>query len=116
MLIRRPDDIPSSEITPERLYLDRRGFLRSLGLTAAVAAVTPAAALAACESRADAAHGGGSADDKPTPYADITSYNNFYEFGTGKDEPAQNAPRTLRVRPWTVTIDGLVKRPAPYAF
>jgi len=115
MLIRRPDDIPSSEITPERLYLDRRGFLRSLGLTAAAAAITPAA-LAACESRADAADGTGAADDKPTPYEDITTYNNFYEFGTGKDEPAENAPRTLRVRPWTVTIDGLVKRPAPYAF
>jgi sulfoxide reductase catalytic subunit YedY len=117
MLIRRPDDVPSSEITPERLYLDRRAFLRSLGLTAAAAAVTPAAALAACDAaRGDPAIEEDGPDDKPTSYEDITRYNNFYEFGTGKEEPAENAPRTLRTRPWTVRIDGLVKRPAAYAF
>jgi sulfoxide reductase catalytic subunit YedY len=115
MLIRRPDDVKPSEITPERLYLDRRAFLRSLGLTAAAAAVTPAAALAACDS-ARGAEKGDAPDDKPTSYDDITHYNNFYEFGTGKDEPADNAPRTLRTRPWTVTIDGLVRKPAAYHF
>jgi len=48
--------------------------------------------------------------DKPTPLKDITTYNNFYEFGTGKDDPAANA-HTLKTRPWTVTIDGLCKKP-----
>jgi sulfoxide reductase catalytic subunit YedY len=113
MLIRRADDVKSSEITPERLYFNRRDFLRSLGLVTAAAAVTPAA-LAACQ---DGSSSSSSADDdKPTSYEDITHYNNFYEFGTGKDEPADNAPRYLHVRPWTVTIDGLVRKPGAYAF
>jgi sulfoxide reductase catalytic subunit YedY len=48
--------------------------------------------------------------EKVTEYKDATSYNNFYEFGTGKDDPAQNA-HTLKTRPWTVQVDGLVKKP-----
>ena len=52
-------------------------------------------------------------DEKPTPYADVTTYNNFYEFGTDKDEPARNA-HTLKTAPWTVRVDGLVGKPADY--
>ncbi|HEX6370471.1 MAG TPA: protein-methionine-sulfoxide reductase catalytic subunit MsrP, partial [Longimicrobium sp.] len=51
-----------------------------------------------------------------TPLEDVTGYNNFYEFGTDKEDPARNAPRTLRVRPWTVVVDGLCDRPGRYAF
>ena len=110
MLIRRPDDIPSSEITPERDYLDRRRFLGRAAGVAALAVAGAPASLAAC-SNAEGAQG-----DEPNTLDEITSYNNFYEFGTGKSDPAENAPKTLRVRPWTVQIDGLCARPGRYAF
>ncbi|HET7461501.1 MAG TPA: protein-methionine-sulfoxide reductase catalytic subunit MsrP, partial [Longimicrobium sp.] len=110
MLIRRPDDTRSSEITPERAYLGRRRFLGLAAGAAALAAVGAPASLAACSS-AEAAQ-----DDKPNSWEDITSYNNFYEFGTDKSDPAENAPKTLKVRPWTVQIDGLCARPGRYAF
>jgi sulfoxide reductase catalytic subunit YedY len=100
MLIRRPDDLPSSEITPESLFLRRREFIGAAGALALAAAV-PAG-------RARAAGAGGAQEDKVTDEEDATTYNNFYEFGTGKDEPALYA-HTLRTRPWTVTVDGLVK-------
>ena len=51
---------------------------------------------------------------EPNPWEDITQYNNFYEFGTGKADPAENAHR-LTTQPWTVKIDGMVERPANYA-
>jgi sulfoxide reductase catalytic subunit YedY len=137
MLIRRPDDIPSSEITPYRLYMNRRHFIgRSAKLTAAAALVP--GLLSACEDpprmearTAPGPMGNGSVtpgmgpqevdwtsvrselDESLTPYADVTGYNNFYEFGTGKEDPARNA-HTLVARPWTVSVEGEVKRPAVY--
>ena len=112
MLIRRPSDIPPAEITDERLYWSRRDFLSALGVGAgslAVGAVTPA--VAACSpSRTDAVQG-----EKLTPYEDVAGYNNFYEFGTGKDDPARNAG-SLHTRPWTVSIEGEVGKPGEYAF
>ncbi|MDB4880648.1 MAG: Sulfoxide reductase catalytic subunit yedY [Gemmatimonadetes bacterium] len=125
MIIRRPDDLPSSEITPESTWLRRREFIaRATGLGVAFAGATLLGG-AACgrreEGAADAANGAPPADggpaslaDKPTPYEDITSYNNYYEFGTDKADPRANAGG-LRTRPWTVQVDGLVKRPASYA-
>ena len=111
MLIRKPDDVRSSEITPERLYLSRREFLGGAAAAALAVAGAPGV-LAAC----DAAVGGAAQRDEPTPFEDVTSYNNFYEFGTGKDDPARTAPRLLRTRPWTVRIDGLCRKPGNYAF
>ena len=112
MLIRRPPDIASAEITDERLYWTRRDFLSALGIGAgafAGGALTPA--LAACStSRTEAVQG-----EKLTPYEDVAGYNNFYEFGTGKDDPARNAG-TLRTRPWTVSVEGEVAKPGNYAF
>ncbi len=108
MLIGRAPDIPSSEITPERLYLGRREFIAAAGLAAASLAV-PAAARAVVS----AAGRRSAADDKLTPYEDVTTYNNYYEFGTGKDEPARNA-RGFQPRPWTVEVAGEVARPARY--
>ena len=83
-----------SDVTPERVFLSRRVVLAGLG--AAVA--SPAMA----------------APEKLTSYEDITSYNNFYEFGYGKGDPAANAGR-LTVQPWAVAIDGLVDRPGSYS-
>jgi sulfoxide reductase catalytic subunit YedY len=108
VLIGRAPDIPSSEITPERLYLGRREFIAAAGLAAAsLAAPAAARALVSAAGRRSAA------DDKLTPYEDVTTYNNYYEFGTGKDEPARNA-RGFQPRPWTVEVAGEVARPARY--
>jgi methionine sulfoxide reductase catalytic subunit len=113
MLIKRPSDILPSEITPRGVYLRRREMLvgaASLGLLAA-------AGLAARRAHAgplDAAKSPlSTTGEAPTPLRDVTSYNNFYEFGTGKDDPARNA-HTLTIRPWKVKVDGLVAKPAEY--
>jgi sulfoxide reductase catalytic subunit YedY len=106
VLIRRPDDIPSSEITSQDLWLRRREFLRSAALGAAsVALGTAAPALAA--SRFDT-------DETPTDEADATQYNNFYEFGTDKRDPARRAGK-LKTRPWTVRIEGEIAKPRTVA-
>ena len=49
--------------------------------------------------------------EKPTPWGDVTTYNNFYEFGTGKSDPARHAPSRLKTRPWSIEVDGLVGKP-----
>jgi sulfoxide reductase catalytic subunit YedY len=102
MLIRRPADIPEHEVTDQDLFWGRREWLASVGVGLAGLALPQ---LACAQS----------GDDKLTPYESITSYNNFYEFGTGKDEPKENA-HTLRPKPWNIAVEGDVKRPATYAF
>jgi methionine sulfoxide reductase catalytic subunit len=113
MHIRKPADIPSSEITPESVYLDRRRFLR-LGATGAVAASLTPGGLAACTSDEDMA-AGQAAQEKVTPLKDITTYNNFYEYGTDKRDPAENAPGLLRTSPWSVAVEGHCAKPAVYS-
>jgi len=107
----RPD-MKEAEATPEPLWLRRRDFLRlgaagalSLALPGRAAAGQPSGATLPVASRLDLAVG-----EAPTPWDDVTSYNNFYELGTEKSDPAEHAG-TLRPRPWTVTIDGEVKTP-----
>jgi methionine sulfoxide reductase catalytic subunit len=104
----RPRDLPASEITDHATYLDRRRFLGTAAGMAAAAVVAPGA-LAACDTVPGAEQAPG---DALTPYRDVTRYNNFYEFGTGKEDPARNA-HTLRTRPWTVMLDGHVARTGP---
>lgn len=105
MLIRKPTDIPSSEITPEHVYLDRRKFLAVAGVAAA--GVMGAGGIAAALPPASRQ------EEKPNTWDEITTHNNYYEFGTSKEEPAQNAGN-FKTKPWTVKVDGLVKRPADY--
>jgi sulfoxide reductase catalytic subunit YedY len=105
MLIRRPDDLPSREITDEPLFWDRRSFLAAMGGLAATAALP--GSVGALTFRAPD-------DDKLTPYESVISYNNYYEFGTDKSDPKANAG-SLRTSPWTVAVEGEVKRPATYA-
>jgi DMSO/TMAO reductase YedYZ molybdopterin-dependent catalytic subunit len=110
VLIRRPPDIPSSEITDQRNYLNRRRFLGAAGVTlASVSAglALPRAASALFGSPAE------QGEDELTPKKSVTSYNNFYEFGTGKDDPAKRS-HTLRTRPWTVRVDGEVHAPRTF--
>ena len=118
MRIRRPDDIRSSDITPESLYLDRRQFLAAAGVLGAGAAFGE---LPRAQSQSQAEQEpqvigkpyGLQKDDKPTPWEDVTGHNNFYEFGTGKADPAANA-QAFRTKPWTVKVDGLVNKPGDY--
>ena len=111
MLIKKPDDIPSSEITPEDAYANRRQFLKTAGLLGIAAAAGSAAAFKAVRG-ADGQ--GAQAKDELTPFEDVTTYNNYYEFGTDKADPAENATG-LRTRPWTVKVEGLVSKPATYS-
>src|SRR6476661_3215181 len=119
MLIRRPDDIKSSEITPESVYVDRRKFVGTAGALALGAVLAPTALQAmACagEPRADSrdtATAQNAQGLKVTPEDDATTYNNFYEFGTGKEDPAEQA-KDFKTRPWTVSVEGMVKKPARF--
>lgn len=117
MLIRKSSDLPYSEVTPSRLYLNRRQFMTAagvagLGLAAAnVLDILDPALVASAGSKLQFKKSDLSTHGEPlTPLKDITTYNNFYEFGTGKDEPAKNSG-ALRPSPWSVVIDGLVKKP-----
>ena len=109
MLIKKPDDIPSSEITPEELYHSRREFLRAAGLLGIAAA---GGALGAARVARAIAQDGQNKEEL-TPFDDVTTYNNFYEFGTDKSDPAENA-KGFKTKPWTVKVEGLVSKPATY--
>lgn len=116
MLVKRTDDISASEITPESVYFDRRRFLEvaAAGTGAFLASSTFPVLLNAGNSLGvGRASEDDTGDDELTPYELITSYNNFYEFGTGKEDPARNA-RNFVTRPWTVRVEGEVSRPADY--
>ncbi len=106
MLIAKPRQIAPSEITPRDVYLRRREFLAgaaALGLAGSLPFPALAEKLTVVKSQF-------STVDTPTSLKDVTHYNNFYEFGTGKEDPAANA-HTLTTSPWTVKIDGLVSKP-----
>jgi sulfoxide reductase catalytic subunit YedY len=117
MLIRRPSDIAPSEITSRSTYLRRREFLAgaaSLGLVGGVSGIiSPSRAHAAPLQTVKSPLS--TTGETITPLKDITTYNNFYEFGTDKGDPAKNA-HTLKTAPWKVKIDGLVGKPGDYDY
>ena len=115
MLIKRPDDIRPSEITPPAVYADRRRFLQLSGAGAAALALGRPGELFAASAGLPGpiAPSPLSTLEEPTPRKDVVSYNNYYEFGTDKRDPARNAHR-LKTRPWTVTVDGLVGKPRTF--
>ncbi|MEG0045139.1 MAG: protein-methionine-sulfoxide reductase catalytic subunit MsrP [Comamonas sp.] len=111
----------SSEITSQTQYLQRRAFMQTLATGAAGAALASWAERDALAAEAERAHlpalkglpskvSGAMTVEAATAYKDATSYNNYYEFGLDKGEPARNAG-TLKTRPWTVRIEGLVQKP-----
>ena len=115
MLIRRAPDVASSEITSRELFDRRREFLRDAGLFAAAAGLAVAGvgsrrAHAQPKAFANAKKSPLSIADATTPYKDVTTYNNFYEFGTGKDDPAERAGG-FKVRPWTLSVEGECSKP-----
>lgn len=97
MAYRWKNNLSDADITEESLYLNRRSLMAGF----AAAAILPGVAHAAAD------------DLTPNSWEDITSYNNYYEFGTGKDDPARHAGQ-LTVKPWSVVIDGLVEKPGTY--
>jgi sulfoxide reductase catalytic subunit YedY len=114
MHIRTPKDweLPESAVTPESLYqiTKRRDFVKTLGVTpVALAGREALGATAGFPSRVNADYRDPAL--KPTGYEHITSYNNFYEFGTSKEEPKDLANRGWKTEPWTVEITGLVNQP-----
>ena len=115
----------SSEITPRSLYQGRRDLMKQMAGGVAGIAVASWASRSALAQTArpgklaplqggNSAVAGGATMEKVTDYKDATTYNNFYEFGTDKADPAKNA-HTLKTAPWVVEVEGLVKKPAKYA-
>ena len=125
MLIGKPTLIPSSEITPKDQYLNRRRFLRGAasGLAAAGAVALGIRSLADVFSPGTSVFAGTKLQTVPSPltttgeqltsYQDVTTFNNYYEFGVQKNEPAQNAG-ALPTAPWSIRVDGLVKEPKTF--
>jgi methionine sulfoxide reductase catalytic subunit len=104
----------SSEITPEGIYLQRRDIIKNIALTGAVGSIGSLGLLNSAF--AQSLQGNKSKyqlEDKITPYQDATTYNNYYEFGTDKADPAK-AAKTLKLRPWTIKVEGLVNKPKTF--
>jgi sulfoxide reductase catalytic subunit YedY len=121
MLIKKVSGTPSSEITPKWLYLNRRKFLAgALGVTAGALAgralrelAWPSQKVLAGTKLNVATKSPFSTTEQVTPYDAVTHYNNFYEFGTDKDQPAKNATH-FRTSPWNVKVTGLVEKPRTF--
>ncbi|MGH7659025.1 MAG: protein-methionine-sulfoxide reductase catalytic subunit MsrP [Gemmatimonadales bacterium] len=112
MLMKHAPDIPASEITSEDHYVNRRQFMARSGVAmASIAAGTllPGTLMAACRSPLPGT------DEELTAWEAVTGYNNFYEFGTGKDDPKANS-QDFRTRPWTVEVSGEVKSPKTWSY
>ena len=106
LLIKKPSDIKSSEITEQKVYDDRRQFLKKMGLAATAAAGLGNLSLAEAKAFPELAKSQFSTTtDKLTSFKDIKSYNNFYEFGTGKSDPAKNAG-DFNPKPWSIRVEG----------
>lgn len=121
MLIKKPSDILPSEITEKNVYSERRRFLKEAGLLAVAGAgslVLPTQSHAVIDAPAGERYksvtkSGFSTTEKPTSFKDITSYNNFYEFGTQKGAPRFRAAE-FRTSPWKITVEGECDKPGIY--
>ena len=117
LFLRNKSDIAPSEITPPALYRGRREVLRAMGAMAGLAGLAGAGAFALNRpAQAERVRLFGvrksplSIDEKQTPYDVVSTYNNYYEFGTDKSDPAETAGK-LKTHPWTVAVEGEVKKP-----
>jgi methionine sulfoxide reductase catalytic subunit len=111
MLIRKPADLRYSDVTPKHLYVNRRKFLAAgSALVGAWALPTPAGATMKLNNVVKSAY---KVDEKISSREDITTYNNYYEFGTQKEDPSHYA-NTLHPSPWQVQVGGLVNKPKTY--
>jgi methionine sulfoxide reductase catalytic subunit len=116
MLIKRESEPSYSEVTPKAYWVNRRKFLAALSAVGGAtlfgkrlfSAAFPASVVAG--TKLTVIKGRFSTDEKQTPYDDVTHYNNFYEFGTDKEDPARNA-KSFQTSPWSVSLEGEVKKP-----
>ena len=119
MLIKKPSDIRPSEITSRANYLNRREFIRSSGIAgaglvsgSALGAIVPDEVFGKLP---DVDKSEFSTDETPNSYDDITTYNNYYEFGTRKQDPYLNS-KDFDPRPWTITVDGHAEKTGTFGF
>ncbi len=119
MLIKKPADIRPSEITSKDNYLNRRDFIRAGSIAGASVLAGPAlGAIVPAERRAelpDVAKSAFSTAEAPNSYEDVSTYNNYYEFGTAKDDPYRNA-QEFEPRPWSITVDGHAEKTGTFHF
>ena len=123
MLIKKSTDLTESDVTPESTYLNRREILAAAGFGAAgtiAGGLLPRRAFASVAPAQEGARLEGvvesplSTDEDPNSWEELTTYNNFYEFGMAKSDPARHA-HEMTIEPWTVKVDGLVGKPADYS-
>ena len=117
MLLKKPSDVPSSEITPKSVYLNRRHFLAGLGSIAGVTLAGGVLRRVAAPSpevlagtKLQYTQSSFSTSEIQTPLNDVTHYNNYYEFSTDKYEPADLA-KNFKPLPWTIKVEGLANKP-----
>ena len=113
MLIRRAPRFTSNDITDETLYLNRRQWMVGAAALVLMPGQSPAEAAPQGQPLKAARNEALSLKEPPTKFESATTYNNFYEFGVNKDDPARLAA-TLKPRPWTIQVDGLVHKPKTY--
>ena len=121
MLIRKAPDLTSADVTPKSVYLDRRKFLQAMGLVGATAAVgkgvfelaLPSQSVRAGTKVTGLVKSPFSTTEKESTFNDVTHYNNFYEFGTDKGDPAKNS-QNFKTSPWTVSVEGEVAKPRKF--
>jgi sulfoxide reductase catalytic subunit YedY len=120
--MRKADDLTEADITPKSVYLNRRQILRAMGLGAAAAAggnvfskfAFPTTTVQAGTKLDVSSKSPFSTTEKINTFEDVTHYNNFYEFGTDKSDPARNSGK-FKTSPWTVSVEGEVAKPAKYS-
>ncbi len=121
MLIRKTPDLTNADVTPQQVYLDRRKFLQAMGIVGATAVASrrlfelamPSQAVLAATKFGDLAKSPFSTTEKQNSYEDVTHYNNFYEFGTDKGDPAKNAQK-FNTSNWVVSVEGDVAKPRKF--
>src|SRR6202030_2219440 len=120
MLIRRSPHLTYADVTPKSVYLNRRRFLQAMGIAGVAALagtrlidlISPSRNVYA-GTKLTTVKGPFNTDEKITPYNDVTHYNNFYEFGTDKSDPARNAQK-FQTSPWSVSVEGEVAKPRTF--
>ena len=121
MLIRKSPDLTYADVTPKSVYLDRRKFLRAMGIVGATVAVgkgmfelgLPSQSVLAGAKFAGLVKSPFSTTEKESTFHDVTHYNNFYEVGTDKGDPAKNS-QNFKTSPWTVSVEGEVAKPRKF--
>lgn len=122
MLLKRKPYLTHADVTPKDVYSNRRKFLRDIGIAGVAAAIAGERILsiaspnltAYATSKLNYVKGPFNTDEKVSSINDVTHYNNFYEFGTDKSDPAKNAQK-FRTSPWTVSVEGEVKAPRKFS-